>query len=254
MAYYTLMSQMNWKLSSYQPSPHLHHGPAHPAPSGHPVWGWMGVLPLHPGGLQVAAHLALLHPGNEKTWQEVRRRLRKSTRWLWKWVLVVFLLSWAQMVLPRGLIWGWVPVRSLWTIGGWKGQVWWIHLEIKMQPEQKGYECIEQINQSIKNLDTLTFSKEMSQDENVQTHEGRHDPSVSLELRANRWLGEGKCGVAGWGSSRRPMRGCILLWDRRGPSSTLHHHVSPSTALRNCLPSQGGCQCPAPTIPPTRNV
>lgn len=101
------------------------------------------------------------------------------------------------MVLPRGLIWGWVPVRSLWTIGGWKGQVWWIHLEIKMQPEQKGYECIEQINQSIKNLDTLTFSKEMSQDENVQTHEGRHDPSVSLELRANRWLGEGKCGVAG---------------------------------------------------------
>lgn len=47
------------------------------------------------------------------------------------------------------------------------------------------------------------------------------------------------------------MRRCILLWDGRGPSSTLHHHGSPSTALRNSLPSHGGCQCPAPTIPPT---
>lgn len=50
--------------------------------------------------------------------------------------------------LPRGLVWGWVPVRSLWTIGGWKGQVWWIHLEIKMQIKQKGYECTEQMNRS----------------------------------------------------------------------------------------------------------
>lgn len=87
-------------------------------------------------------------------------------------------------------------------------------------------------------------------DKILGTYKGRHDSSVRRELRAN-WLREGKGGAACRRVSRWPM-GRILK--ERGPGCTLHSHDSPNTTLHYPLPSYGGRQCAAPTIPPTRHI
>ncbi len=46
------------------------------------------------------------------------------------------------------------------------------------------------------------------------------------------------------------MGRCILLWDGRGPSKHPPSPWLPQHRPPQLPPSQGGCQCPAPTIPP----